>query len=411
MKVLYFHQHFSTPQGATGTRSYEMARRLVECGHQVTMVCGSGFMARSGLDGKPVKGIRRGIVNGVEVIEICLPYSNYDSLMKRALIFLRFALKSIMIAWQTDYDILFATSTPLTAGIPGILMRVLKPGKKFVFEVRDLWPELPKAMGVVKSPVVLFGMTFLEWFSYLSMHAGVALSPGIRKGMLRGAGAGKEVAMIPNGCDVDMFRPGDKGTSEYSLPAGVPDSGLRCVFTGAHGIANGLDAVLDAANILKQKGRLDIHLIFIGDGKLKPRLQQRAQDEKLANCIFVDPMPKTQLAGMLGKMDVGLMILDNVPAFYWGTSPNKFFDYISTGLPVLNNYPGWLADIITENDCGVAVPPGNPDVFAEALIELADNPGKLKRMSQNSRKLAVKEFPRDKLADRFVAFLSKIYKQ
>ena len=254
MRVLYFHQHFSTPQGSTGTRSYEMAKRLIDHGHLVTMVCGSGFMVRTGLTGEPEKGVRRGIVDGIDVIEINLKYSNYDSLSKRAMLFLKYALKSTLIAWKEKYDVLFATSTPLTAGIPGIVMRIMKPSKRFVFEVRDLWPELPKAMGVVSNPFVLFGMTILEKVTYVSMHGGVALSPGIREGMLKGAGVGKNVVIIPNGCDLDIFKPGktvDIGSSK--LLVGLPEDSFRCIFTGAHGIANGLDAVLDAASVLKKR--------------------------------------------------------------------------------------------------------------------------------------------------------------
>ena len=100
-----------------------------------------------------------------------------------------------------------------------------------------------------------------------------------------------------------------------------------------------------------------------------------------------------------------MMILDNVPAFYYGTSPNKFFDYISSGLPVLNNYPGWLKEIITQNQCGVVVTPEDPEAFAIALIELADNPEKRKEMGNNARKLAMSQFARQDLADRLVSFL------
>ena len=374
----------------------------------MTMVCGSGFMAVTGLECEPRNGLRRGRVDGIDVIEICLPYSNYDSLGKRALIFIKFALKSISVAWREDYDVLYATSTPLTAGIPGILMRILKPGKKFIFEVRDLWPELPRAMGVVTNPFVLGGLWALEQFSYAAMNAGVALSPGIREGMRKGGGAGKTVAMIPNGCDLDLFRPGTLygAEGEVQLPS-IPETGLRCIFTGAHGIANGLDAVLDSARILKEKKRSDIHLLFIGDGKLKPHLKQRAAEEGLGNCLFLDPIPKTMLARFLQRVDVGMMILDNVPAFYYGTSPNKFFDYISCGLPVLNNYPGWLAGLITEHRCGIAVPPENPTAFADALISLADKPEMRWQMGQNSRKLAEHEFSRDQLADQLVSFLER----
>jgi glycosyltransferase involved in cell wall biosynthesis len=409
MRILYYHQHFSTPDGSTGTRSYEMARALIARGHKVTMVCGSGFLARTGLEGEAKNGLREGSVDGIDIIEICLPYSNYDSLTKRAKTFLQFAFQGFRLALKIDYDLLFATSTPLTAGIPGILMRLAKPKKKFVFEVRDLWPELPRAMGVLKNPLVLGGLWALEQATYAAMHAGVGLSPGICEGMHKGVGAGKRVAMVPNGCDLDLFHPG-KGTSaadDFPLPK-IPQKGLCCIFTGAHGVANGLDAVLDAAKVLKGKNRHDISLLFIGDGKLKPRLQQRSANEGLDNCLFFNPISKIRLAEILSKVDVGMMILDNVQAFYYGTSPNKFFDYISSGLPILNNYPGWLAGLITENKCGIAVPPDNPDAFADALIRLADDSALRKRMGENSRRLAESEFSRDLLADRLVSFLEAV---
>ncbi|MDL1964567.1 MAG: glycosyltransferase, partial [Deltaproteobacteria bacterium] len=142
--------------------------------------------------------------------------------------------------------------------------------------------------------------------------------------------------------------------------------------------------------------------------ELKPGLKQKAFERELNNCIFIDPIPKAQLAELLKQCHVGMMILDNVPAFYYGTSPNKFFDYISSGLPILNNYHGWLKEIITQNQCGVAVLPENPEAFANALIELADHPEKRKEMGINARKLAISQFARQDLSDSLVSFLEKV---
>jgi glycosyltransferase involved in cell wall biosynthesis len=189
---------------------------------------------------------------------------------------------------------------------------------------------------------------------------------------------------------------------------GVSPIDTVAVFTGAHGIANGLESVLDMASVLKQKNRNDIKITFIGDGKVKSDLVKRANDEGLDNCRFFDPVPKTVLNKIVSSADIGLMVLKNVPAFYYGTSPNKFFDYIASGLPVVNNYPGWLSDMIIENNCGLVVPPDNAEAFADAIIELADSPEKRKVMGVNSRSLAEKQFSRDDLACRFVKFLERI---
>lgn len=403
MRVLYFHQHFSTPAGSTGNRSYEMARALVKAGHEVTMVCGSYKGGVSGLGGPFVKGQRVGMVDGIRVVELELAYSNYMSFVKRSWVFVKFALRSIGIALREPCDLVFATTTPLTAGIPGIFARWLR-GRRFVFEVRDLWPELPKAMGVITNPVVLWLMGVLELASYRSAHACIGLSPGIVEGIKKRSRPDQPVAMIPNGCDLELFA---ASPAQPKRPAGVRETDLMAVFTGAHGIANGLDAVVRAAEELKRRGRDDIKLVFIGDGRLKPALRKEAEEKKLDNCIFLDPVPKGGLVEYMKGADIGLMILANIPAFYYGTSPNKFFDYLAIGLPVLNNYPGWLAGMIKQHECGYAVEPGNAALFADALEDAADHRDKLQQMGARAQALGREHFDRKKLAGEFVAWLEK----
>lgn len=398
MKVLYLHQHFTLPTRAGGTRSYEMARRLIERGHSVTMVCGASDDL--GLVDRYSKYVLRGNIDGIDILQISLPYSNKDGIAKRTLIFIRFALLGIKIALKENYDLVFATSTPLTAGIPGLFAKWFR-GKKFIFEVRDLWPELPRALGM-KNPLLLWGMGLLEWLSYRFADGCIGLSPGICEGIAKRSQKGKPIEMVPNGCDLEIFSP----TLRESLSLeGIEEGKTVAVFTGAHGIANGLHAVLDAAVALKSMGRDDIVLAFIGDGKVKEELVSRALIEGLDNCRFYDPIPKLELNRIIASADIGLMILANVPAFYYGTSPNKFFDYISSGLPVLNNYPGWLANMIHANNCGLAVPPNDPQAFANALVNLADNPTQREQMGQNARQLAEAHFSREDLANKFVDFL------
>lgn len=401
MKVLYFHQHFSTPKGAAGIRSYQMARRLIDQGHEVTMVCGSYGGGETGLDMPFKYGRREGLVDGIRVVEFDLTYSNTDGFVKRAWTFIKFALRSIGLVFSEKYDVLFATTTPLTAGIPGIVARWLR-GKPFVFEVRDLWPELPREMGVIKNPILLGLMSFLEWASYRSAHRCVGLSPGIVDGIVKRGVKRERITMVPNGCDLEIFA--DKSSSWR--PDGVAANDLMAVFTGTHGVANGLDAALDAANELKQRNRSDIKLVLIGQGKLKSALQKRVVREKLDNVIFHPPVDKAKLSGLLASADIGMQLLANVPAFYFGTSPNKFFDYIAAGLPVLNNYPGWLADIIQEHKCGFSVPPDDPAAFADVLEAAAGDHDTLLTMGGNARSLAEKEFSRTMLADRWVAWLT-----
>lgn len=405
MNVLYFHQHFSTPSGSTGIRSYEMAQRLLKHGHQVTMVCGSYGGGETGLTRQFIKGRREGVVDGIHIIEFDLAYSNADGLIKRAGTFLKFALKSIGIALTHKYDVVFATTTPLTAGIPGIFARWLR-GKPFVFEVRDLWPELPKEMGVITNPLVLAAMSALEWCSYRSAHRCIGLSPGIVEGIKKRGVKASKVEIVPNGCDLTIFA----DNVHPWRPDGVTDTDLMAVFTGTHGQANGLDAALNAAVELKKRGRHDIKLVLVGQGKLKESLQARAKKEGLDNVIFHPPVNKSKLAELMKGADIGLQLLANIPAFYYGTSPNKFFDYISAGLPVLNNYPGWLAGMINDNNCGYAIEPDNAQAFADALINAADNKELLPEMGDNALALAKRDFNRHNLADKWVTWVTGVKK-
>lgn len=396
MNILYFHQHFSTPQGSTANRSYEMARCLVARGHRVIMVCGSYNGAETGLASSFKQGSRRGVIDGIDVIEFDLAYGNKDGLFKRAITFLKFAWRSSSLVFSEKYDLVFATSTPLTAGIPGIFARWFRK-KPFVFEVRDLWPELPKAMGIVKNPLVLFGMSMLERATYYSAHRLIGLSPGIVDGIHRCGISSERITMISNGCDLDVFT----NQIESWRPKGVSDTDFLAVYTGTHGIANGLSAVLDTAQELKRRGRSDIKLLLVGQGKLKSVLEARAQADELSNVIFYPPVNKTSLAGLMAAADLGLQVLADIPAFYYGTSPNKFFDYIAAGLPVLVNYPGWQADMIAQHACGFTVPPQNSLAFADALETAANERDHLAVMGQQALNLAECEFNRKKLADHF----------
>ena len=334
------------------------------------------------------------------------PYSNHAGLLVRALVFLRYSWSSLQFALHSEAELVFATTTPLTAGIPGIAARWLR-GTPFVFEVRDLWPELPRAMGVVRNRLVLAGLSALEWLSYHSADACIGLAPGICNGIAERGIEPSRISSIPNACDLELFQPLPQGvTKQPELIAGLPQplraGSFVAAFTGAHGLANGLDAVLDTAAALQRKGRSDIQLLFIGDGSCKQALGRRVAREALLNCHFLPPIPKLQLAQLLRQsVHVGLMVLNDVPAFYRGTSPNKFFDYLACGLPVVNNYHGWLAELIREHQLGIPVPPRDPEAFAEALITLADQPALVASMGSNARVLAEDNFSRRLLADQW----------
>jgi len=399
MKVLYFHQYFSTPDGASGSRPYMLSKSLIEKGHEVTVICANNELTNTGLNGSYKHGKRTGYVDGIRVVEIDLYYSNSLSLFKRTIVFLRFSLKATFIALSEEYDLIFTSSTPLTISIPGIIAKIFRR-KFFIFEVRDLWPELPKALGL-KNPLILLAMSLLEKISYKSADHLIALAPGIADGITRHGISKDKVSLIPNGCDLGLFS-NKKAKSSYK---DISDTDFVAIFAGAHGPANGLEILIDVAEILKNRNITNIKILLVGDGKLKASLIKRKEIKKLNSIIFYDPLPKKELSMLFSRANIGLQILANIPEFYYGTSPNKFFDYISAGLPVINNYPGWLAEIIEENNCGFSIPPDKPDVFADVLVYASNNEKKIESMGKKSMNLAVEVFNRKKLSNKFVEII------
>lgn len=401
MKVLYIHQFFTTPQGSTGTRSYEMAQALIRAGHQVTMVCSTHAIGKSGLDGPFVKGVRRGDVDGIDVVEFQSEYSNHLSVAKRAYWFLRYALGSIRTAVREPHDLLFATTVPLTAALPGIWVKLIRRRKRpFVFEVRDPWPEVPRAMGM-KNPLVLGALEYLETLAYRAADGWVALAPGIVDSFARKGVPREKVALVPNGADLDVFKPSTQKGIDID---GIVPGEVVFAFTGAHGIANGLDQVVEAAHVLQERGESGIRIWLVGDGKAKPALVEKAQALGLRNLTFTPPMPKAKLAELLPRVDCGLMILDDVPVFRWASSPNKFFDYICAGLPVIVNHPGWVASMVDEHRCGFYAEPKSAESLAGAMIAIRDSSDRA-GMGARARTLAETQFARPMLSKRWVEYL------
>ena len=382
-----------------------MARRLIDSGHQVTMVCGSYAVGKTGLDGPFENGKRRGEIDGIDLIEIDLSYSNADGFFKRSLTFLKYSVSCVAIALRHEYDLVFATTTPLTVGIPGIFAKIFRR-KPFIFEVRDLWPELPKAMGVITNPLVLMGMSCLEFASYRLADGCIGLSPGIVKGIEKRGVSSDKIKMIPNGCDISLF---DGGNRDAWSHEGISRDDFVAVFAGSHGVANGLDAVLAAARVLKNRDNRKVKIVLVGDGKLKSALKEEALESALDNVLFLDPVPKTELSNLMKRADIGLQILANISAFYYGTSPNKFFDYLSSGLPVLVNYPGWVAGMVDEWNCGLSVEPDNPEAFADALEKAAAAGSEREEWGRRAKDLALEKFDREILSREWVEFVESFH--
>lgn len=402
MHIIYLHQYFNTRYGYTGTRSYEFARRLVADGHQVSMItAGPGRFPEEGLDIPP--GHDHTIVekDGIQVVPVAAGYANSQAAtaknsMWRMLQFLSFTrlAKSVGCTLPRP-DVVFASSTPLTIGLAGrdIARHFRVP---FVFEVRDVWPQALINVGALRNPGVIWWMRRMERRLYQAADHIVALSPGMKEGVIAGGAPAGKISVIPNSSDIDLFHPDLDGSAERTR-LGL-DNCFAAVYFGAMGRANGLEYVIDAADRLRQSGRDDIRLVLHGEGGCRKALKADARARGLRNVVFSDPVrDKAQVARIVAGCNACLTIYACTDVEQsW--SPNKMFDALAAGRPVLVNVGGWLGDTIEHNHCGRFVDPRDPGRLAQALCALADDPSLCQAMGRNARALAEREFSRDALA-------------
>jgi glycosyltransferase involved in cell wall biosynthesis len=401
MHVLYLHQYFATRKGTTGTRSYEFARYLVGKGHRVTMIT-------SGLENRefPVpedKKYTEFEIEGINVVAIAAAYNDPQvgtglSGFQRMFKFYQFAWLACRVGKRLPApDVVFATHTPLTIGLAGLALgRYFKV--PFVFEARDLWPEALINVGALKNPLVILWLERMAKKIYAGAKHIVALSPGMKEGIVRAGVPTEKVTVIPNASDLDLFRPDIDGSTQRQRLE-LKDR-FAAIYFGAMGLANGLEYVIEAARILAERGKNNIVFVLIGSGGKRAELKKLASEYELKNVIFSNPAAdKEQLAQIVAGCDVCLTIYRATKEHTW--SPNKMFDALAAGKPVLINVPGWLGETIEKNNCGRCVDAPSPEMLADALQELAGNPELCRQMGKNARELAEREFDRLKLANIF----------
>ena len=392
LRVLYLHQHFSTPAGATGTRSFAMARALAARGHAVTVACGRYAGADTGLGGPFRRGRREGRVGAFRVVEFAIPCGNAQGLAARATAFARYAARATALALSgPSWDVVVASSTPLTVALPALAARRAR-GTPFVFEIRDPWPELPRAMGI-GSPPLWSAMDRLADAACRNAAAVVVLSEGMAGTAIAHGAAPAAVSVVPNGADLDLFGP---QIMPWRPEEARPHEALA-VYAGAHGRANGLDLLLHAAALLQARGA-PLRLLLVGEGSEKPRLMAEAAAAGLGNLSFFDPLPKPRLATLLSGSQIGVQCLAPVPEFAEWTAPNKLMDYLAAGLPVVAAMDGRAARLLSQGPCGIATPPGNAEALAGALASLAASPARRAAMGAAARAQAVRRWDRRLLA-------------
>ncbi|HRX83585.1 MAG TPA: glycosyltransferase family 4 protein [Phycisphaerae bacterium] len=402
MKLIYIHQHFVTNEGTAGTRSYDVSKHIVAAGHEVTMICGiywQGSLARMPW----WRPWRTEQIDGIKVVVCNVCYANQMGPLLRVWRFLKFALLATVVAiGEKRTDIIFATSTPLTVGIPARIAAAVKR-IPYIFEVRDLWPEDLLAAGRMKPGLVYRGWEALERFAYAKARRILLVSKGFHDRLLERGLPPDRLETILLGADGALFE-NLTPNQAYFAQHGLAGKTIA-VYTGSYGNANGLFQVLDAAAHLRD--RPDIALVLIGDGKERAELEAIKAQKDLANVHLLPFVKKHELPDILAACHVGLMILKQITRPRWVT-PNKLFDYMFAGLPTIVNFPGTTAELIEAEGAGVAALPGDPVDLAAKIRHYADHPDERRAVGARARQVAFARFDRAQIAARLIEVMQDV---
>ena len=396
MKILIFYQYFTTPKGSWGTRIYEFSREWVKKGHEVTVV--TSIYSKSDLKAK--KFIENQIFEGIKVIVLNIKIDNKQPIIKRIFSFISYSIISSWYAFTLKADIAIASSGPITVGIPGLISKIFTK-KKLVYEVRDLWPEVPIEVGVIKNVFLKKVAYFFEKKLYENASLVVGLSPGIRDHIINNFNH-KNVISVTNSANLNLF-----GENIYFDNNILNENDFYGIYTGNIGEINNSFWLVDAARNLKNKNIENIKIVLIGDGQLKPEIISIIKKEKLINLIHFDLMPKERLVPFIQNANVSFVPLSPNPILDT-SSPNKFFESLAAGVPVIQTTKGWIKDYIEINNVGFNLDGNDSESLSELLIKLKNNPKILDKMKQKSKNCAIRDFDQIALSDLYLSSLLKL---
>lgn len=394
MRIAYLHQYFQSRDQAGGTRSYEFGRRLVERGHEVHMITTDSYATRPGHRWRVTSQ------DGMQVHWLPVPYSNNMSYPRRILSFAQFAAMAGVRAARVDPDIVLASSTPLTIVIPGLVAARAKR-RRFVYEVRDLWPEVPIQMGALKSPLAKYLAVRLARAAYRRADSVIALSPGMAEGVVRHGYPPERVAVVPNAADLDLFAPRPDEVAAFRSERSWLGDRPLVVYTGTFGTVNGVDYLVRLAAEVRPIAP-DIRFLLVGRGAgYEPARTLARRLGVLDETVFLsEAIPRSHLPVVLGAASIATSVVIPVPVLEHN-SANKFFDALAAGRPIAINHGGWQADLVTETGAGLVLDPHDLSAAAQLLVRRLADPRWLAAAGEAALQLATERFARDTLYERF----------
>jgi len=398
MHILLIHQAFAALNEPGGTRHHEFARFLAERGHQISIIASPV----SYLTGKNTinKQVETEMEGKISIYRAYTYPALHKSFAHRLYSYFSFMISSFFISMRIkNVDIVWGTSPPIFQSFTAWLVSKLKR-VPFLLEIRDLWPAFAIAVGVLKNKVLINLSLWLERFLYRYADKIIVNSPGYLEHVrLKG---GQNITLVPNGSDAAAFPPAN--TIQIRKKLGWTDKFIL-LYAGAHGMSNDLPAILQAAKTIEDNEKISI--VFIGDGKEKDNLIALAESLKLSNVEFLNPVPKNKIFEYLQSSEVCIAILKPIE-LYKTTYPNKVFDYMAAGKPIILAIDGVIREVVESAGCGLFCEPGNPQAIANAILEMYNNRKDLEKIGKRGKVYLEQNFDRIMIAEKFIDMIEKI---
>ena len=396
MHILLVHQAFASPGQPGGTRHYELARYLTQHGHNFTIVASN----LSYLTGKQAVDHENATVHqtpsGMRILYSYTYPALHNSFFHRVISFISFMTTAVWTALRAGpVDVVMGTSPPIFQALSAWSIAFLRR-RPFLLEIRDLWPEFAVDMGILTNPILITLSRWLVSFLYAQASHILVNSPAYRDYLINKGVPGSKITLIANGVDSNMFNPAAKGEAirrQWQL-----SEQFVVTYAGAIGVANDIPTILKAAHHLRDHNH--IHFMLVGDGKERANVETIARELNLANVTLTGALPKSQMADVLSASDACLATLQNIPMFT-KTYPNKVFDYMAAGRPVVLAIDGVIRTVIEEGQAGIFVPPGDSKALAEAVLALAVDPVRCAQLGANGRRYVIQHFERAQQARQF----------
>lgn len=404
MRILYLSQYFLPEAGATQTRAYEMAKGLIRAGHDVTMLTEIPNHPQ-GIVHPSYRGkawVRREL-EGIDVIHVWVKASPVKTLTTRMAFYLSYMINATfagLLLARGGFDAIYATSPPLFVGGAALVLSALRH-TPMVFEVRDLWPESAVALGELRNPRFIRWATSLEEWCYRRARRIVVVTQGIYDRLVERGIPQEKLALIPNGANTELFRYQPEAGRAVRRELGLEDRFL-VTYAGIHGIAQGLEVVLNAADLLHDRPR--VHFLMIGDGPRKRALLEMKETLGLLNVTMLDAQPREAIPAYLSAADVALVPLRRLDLFK-GALPSKIFDAWACQCPVILSMQGEAQKVMERAKAGIYVEPESPEALAQAIVELARQPQQLRRYGRNGRRFVEEHYSRQAQAQQLTLLL------